>query len=194
MFVSRPLTTLGLAAALAVLAPSPARAQHRHGDGDGPSLRVGGLLGIDRGDFDGIGLRLDGELDLQRLAPKVMLAGVGSVGYSHLSDDQRDLEQRLDLLELVPAARFLLQLAPEAGFYGDAGLGLYSVRVHTHDLARGLRGDDTDLGLALRFGFGGYVWASDQVRIGAELAVHPHVGDYDDTSATLMLGLMFRAR
>ncbi|BDG01844.1 outer membrane beta-barrel protein [Anaeromyxobacter oryzae] len=193
MTSSRPLATLALAAALAALAPAAARAQSRSG-ADQPGLRLGALLGIDRGDWDGIGLRLDAELDLQRLSPAVMFAGVGSLAYSHLSVDQPDFSQSLDLFEIVPAARFLLAINRQAGFYGDLGLGLYWVGVHTTDFARGLHSDDSDVGLAARIGGGGYVWASDQVRIDAEIAFHPHTGNYDDTSFTAMVGVMFRTR
>jgi hypothetical protein len=191
----RPFTVAALAlAALAVVSmPDTAAAQGRRGArSDRPDLRVGGAFGLDRGDWDGLGLRLDAEVDLQRLAPNLVLAGVGSLSFSHLSLDALDFTDRLDVFELVPAARFLLAIAPQAGVYGDAGLGLYQVRMRRHDLARGTRGDDSDVGLAGRIGAGGYVWASDQVRLGAELAFHPHFGDYEDTSVTLMVALMVR--
>lgn len=191
---SRPLAVLFLTAAFVALAPAPAHAQARRGGYGGPGMLVGGLLGFDEGDLDGGGFRFDAELGLQRLAPAVMLAGVGSIGYSHLSFDHPDFTQRFDLFEVVPAARFLVPLGSQLGVYGDLGLGLYWGRLHTRDYFLGYRADDTLVGLAGRIGAGGYIWASDQVRFGLDLALHPHVGDYEDTSFTAMVGVMFRTR
>jgi hypothetical protein len=186
---------LALAAALAAvaLAPSPARAQSRYGH-EGPGVLVGGLVGYESGDLDGLALRLDAELGLQRLAPRLVLDGVGSFGYSHLTFDHPDFTQSFDRFELVPAARFLVPLGSGVGVYGDLGLGLYWGRLHTTDYFYGYHADNTDFGLAARVGVGGYVWASNNVRLGIDLAVHPYVGDYEDTPFTAMFAIMFRTK
>ena len=193
---SRPLAVLVLATAVVTLAlaPAPAHAQAQRGGYAGPGTLVGGFLGFDQGDLDGGAFRFDAELGLQRLAPAVMLAGVGSIGYSHLSFDHQDFTQRFDLFEVVPAARFVVPLGPQLGVYGDLGLGLYWGNLHTHDYFLGYHADDTLVGLAARIGAGGYVWVNNQVRLGLELALHPHFGDYEDTSFTAMAGVMFRTR
>lgn len=176
--------------AVALLLPAAAEAQSRR---DRPSLRVGALVGIERGDLDGLALRGDAEVDLQRLAPRAVLSGVGSLGLSRVSEDFAGYDVDATVLRLVPAARFRLDLSPGIGVYGDVGLGVYLASVET-DFVAGADGDDTDVGLMMRFGAGGYLWAADAVRFSFELALAPHFGDYDDTVFSVMFGAMIPIR
>lgn len=190
MISPRPLAALALAALVALPAAAGAqtRARSPSGPADAPSIRFGGLVGLDRGDLDGIGLRADAEVDLQRLAPNLMLAGVGSFGVVRASERIRGVKVDQTRLELVPAARFLFSIVPETGVYGDIGLGLYYSNVDVG------AADDSDLALMMRFGAGGFLWLNQQIRLNAELAVSPHFGDegQDDTTVSLMVGLAFR--
>lgn len=184
--------TLALAALLAL--PGVASAQSRYSTQ--PSMRLGGLIGFDSGDLDGLALRLDGEMDLQRISPNVMLVGVGSVGWSHLSDDLGyGYDVTNDVFTIMPAARLAVALAPQVGVYGDLGLGLYhaSLEVDVPDPFTGLRRtvDDSATGLAMRIGAGAYFNIAPKVRLVGEIALHPYFGDYDDDTFTFMVGATF---
>lgn len=194
--ISAPrIATLALAALLAL--PGVASAQSRGaGRYSQPSMRLGGLIGFDSGDLDGLALRLDGELDLQRISPNVMLVGVGSVGYSHLSEDLGfGYDVTNDVFTIMPAARLAVELAPQVGVYGDVGLGLYhaSVEVDVLDPFTGRRGtaDDSATGLAMRLGAGAWFAIAPNVRLVGEIALHPYFGDYDDDTFTFMVGATF---
>jgi hypothetical protein len=104
----------------------------------------------------------------------VQVAGVGSISYA-------GLEHETKVFELVPAARINWMLRPEFGAYGDVGLGY----------AHAWNGDSAG-GATMRFGAGAYYQMSSTVRLVGEFAIHPHFGDYDKTTTTLMLGAKFR--
>ena len=185
--ISRSFTGLALAALLAL--PAAAEAQSRRSSG----TQIGGLVGFELGDLDGFALRLDGQVDLQRLAPQFMLSGVGSLQFSHLSDEDGGMEWTANIFELIPAARFTYEATRDVGIYGDLGLGLYIGHFNVDFGAFGDE-DDSDAGLSMRFGGGAYFEISPSVRLTGELAFHPHFGDYDETTFSLMVGASFALR
>lgn len=170
---SRSITGLVLAALLAV--PAAAQAQARRGSSGGSGIWLGGLFGAELGDNDGYQLRFDVEVPITRLAPRVQVAGVGSLSYSGLKHD-------LSVLELVPAVRLNWTATPDFGMYGDMGLG------YAHAWANG----NSANGATMRFGVGAFYEMTPTVRFLGEFAIHPHFGDYDQTTTTLMLGVRFR--
>jgi hypothetical protein len=166
---TRSFTGLVLAALLA--APAAAQAQSNRGSG----VWLGGLFGLEAGSETGGQLRFDAEVPITRLAPNLQLAGVGTVSYAFLSNDLR-------VLEVLPAARFTWSGTREFGAYGDVGLGLFHASQH----------GGSDTGATLRFLGGAYYEMNTTTRFVAEIGVHPHFGDYDDTTFTLMIGAKFR--
>jgi hypothetical protein len=51
------------------------------------ALRVGGLVGFDLTDGEsGLGLRVDGELPIQTIGPRIDLSAVGSLGFTRFSN------------------------------------------------------------------------------------------------------------
>ncbi len=162
---SRSFTGLILAAAL--LAPAAANAQSR-------GFALGLLGGAEFGEFSGYQLRLDGEVPIVRANPKLQIAGVLSLGYSGLESD-------LSVFEVVAAARLIYTANAQFGGYGDLGLGL----------ARAAQGDVSDTGATMRIGVGAFYKMNRQVEFPLEFMVHPHFGDYDRTTTTLMLGAKF---
>lgn len=169
---SRSITGLVLAALLAV--PAAAQAQARRGSG-GSGIWLGGQFGAELGDADGYQLRFDVEVPITRLTPRVQVAGVGSLSYSGLKHD-------LSVVELVPAVRINWILTPDFGMYGDLGLGYAHAWAH----------DNSANGATMRFGAGAFYEMTPTVRFLGEFAIHPHFGDYDQTTTTLMLGVRFR--
>jgi hypothetical protein len=171
--ISRSVTGLILSALLAL--PTAAEAQRRDS-----GFELGGLIGFELGDLDGFALRIDGDVDIQRLAPTFMLSGVGSFGYAHLSEDDFDL----NMFELIPALRFTIDATPQVGVYGDLGLGLYIADYE---------GDHTDAGLAMRFGLGVQYAIAPRAKLVGEFAVLPRFAlDFlDDTFFSFMVGAMF---
>jgi hypothetical protein len=165
---SRSITGLIVAALLAL--PAAAQAQ-THGSG----VWLGGLAGAEWGDASGYQLRLDGEVPVTRLAPNFQLSGALSLSYAGLAHD-------VSVVELVPAARFTWISSPQYGGYGDVGLG------YAHASA----GGNGVSGSTMRFGVGGYYQMSQAVRFVLEFALHPHWGDYNQTTTTLLLGAKFR--
>jgi hypothetical protein len=200
----RPLLAAALAALLT--APLAASAQARPAARSAPaaaprSLAVGGWLGYEMGDLDGVALRLEGELPFQQLTPEIALSLVGSVGYSRLSDDLgRGFDITANLLKFVPAARFTLPVSPELSLFGDAGLGLYYASVSTDFeffnpiTGRVERDDasDSSVGLMMRLGVGGFFQVNPQLRLGGALVLDPMFGDYDDTTFTIQVGASFQ--
>lgn len=179
-----------LVTVLAGTAPTVAAAQSaRHSSsshaGD-QSTYIGGLLGFEDGDVGtGLALRFDGQMPITRLGTgPVHLDGVVSLGYSHFSD----FGLRLNILKVVPAARFVFPIAPQFSLYADAGLGLYYDSVSV----RGFSGSDSGAGLTMRFAGGGFFQVNDRLRLGGELGVNPYFGDYDDTTLSVMFSLMYR--
>lgn len=166
---SRSITGLFLAAAL-LAAPAAAHAQSR-----GSGVWLGGLFGLEAGNETGFHLRFDGEVPVARLSPTVSFAGVGSVSFASLSHD-------LKVFEFMPAARLNWAATPQVGAYGDIGLGLAVASANSHSTT----------GAAMRFLAGGYYEMSQTTRFLIEAGLHPHFGDYDDTTFTLLIGAKFR--
>ncbi len=169
---SRSITILALAALLAV--PAAANAQARTST-SGAGVWLGGLFGAELGDADGYQIRFDGEVPIARLAPNVQVSGVGSFSYSGLEHD-------LNVIELVPAARLNYLAAPQFGVYGDLGLGF--VHAWNHNVSAS--------GATMRFAGAAFYEMTSAVRFVGEFGIHPHFGDYDQTTVTLMLGVKFR--
>lgn len=171
------------APAAQTMAAPPARA-------GGPALSMSGLVGYETGDLDGIVLRVDGEMPIQKLSPQLWLSGVGSVGFSHLSESVFGFDTTANLLKVVPTARITLPVTPQFSLFGDAGLGLYyaSVSVETP------LGDvsDSSLGMMLRFGAGGFFQLNERMKLGAELQLDPMFGDYDDATFSILAALSYR--
>lgn len=171
---SRSITGLVLAALLA--APVAAEAQSRRGGGSGGSgVWLGGLFGAEFGDWDGFQVRAEGEFPITRLTPRVGVAGVISASYAGLEDD-------LTVFEVLPAVRLNWYAGSSIGLYGDLGLGI----------AHASQDDVSDTGATMRIGAGAFYQMTSSIRFPIEVAVHPHFGDYDPTTTTLMIGVKFR--
>jgi hypothetical protein len=166
---SRSITGLFLAAAL-LAAPAAAHAQSKSS-----GIWLGGLFGLEAGKDTGYQLRFDGEVPLARLSPTVSLAGVGTISYAGLSHNVK-------VFEFMPAARVNWAINPTFGAYGDIGLGLAVESEHSH----------TNTGATMRFLGGGYYEMNNYTRFVLELGLHPHFGNYNDTTFTLMIGAKFR--
>jgi hypothetical protein len=162
--MSRSITGLVLAALLA--APAAASAQ---------GFWLGGLFGAEFGKSDGFQLRFDGEVPIARITPRVQVSGVLSASYSGLEHD-------LTVFEVVPAARVNWTPSRTVGAYFDLGLGLAYASVD----------DQSDTGATMRFGAGLFYQMSPRVRFPVEFAIHPHFGDYDQTTTTIMIGARFK--
>lgn len=161
----RSITVLALTLALGT--PTLARAQTR-------GFWLGGLVGLEAGNETGLQLRVDGEVPITRFTPKLQLAGVASASFANLSHD-------LKVFEIMPAARITYEATRQFGAYGDVGLGLFHAWVD----------DSSDTGAVMRFLGGGYYQVNPKLRVVGEIGVHPHFGDYDDTTFTLMAGAKF---
>ena len=171
---SRSITGLVLAALLVV--PAAAQAQSRPpASTSGNGVWLGGAIGFEAGSESGYQLRFDGEFPVTRLVPDLQLSIVGSVSFAGLSNN-------LDVMEFIPAARFTWIATPQLGAYGDAGLGLF----HAWD------NGGSDTGASMRFGAGGYYQVNTTARLFAEIALHPHFGNYNDTTFSLLVGAKFR--
>jgi hypothetical protein len=156
---------------------------------------LGGWIGYEMGDLDGLQLRFDGEMSYMKLAPMVDLSFVGAVGYSYLADSQSGLDFAAHVFKLVPAARFSFPVAPKFKLFADAGLGLYIASVSwDYDYGFGISGSDSDseVGLMLRLGGGGVFQVNPRLAIGGQLVIDPMFGDYDDTTVTLLAGLTYK--
>jgi hypothetical protein len=191
----RSLLPVVLAALLA--APAVASAQARGTQRPAParqpqSLSIGGWIGYEMGDFDGVQLRVDGELPFQQLTPQVGLSFVGSIGYTRASEDAFGLDVTVSRLKLVPAARFTLPVNPQLSVFGDAGLGIHYTSIDFDFDFGGIDFDDSELSLLLRLGAGGFFQVNPRTRIGASIVIDPMFGDYDDTTFTLLAGLMYQ--
>ncbi len=159
------------------------------------ALSAGGLIGFEfASGTTGLGLRLDGELPIQAIGPKVDLSAVGSLGFTRFSDTTTtangDYSQSTNIFKLVPAARFTLPLAPAVAVYGDAGLGLYwarsSVGTPFGDAST------SGVGVTMRFAAGGVYDVNDKVRVGAELGWNPYFGDLSEDTFSVLGSVMFR--
>jgi hypothetical protein len=167
---SRSFTGLVLAAVL--LAPAAASAQSKSGS----TFSLGLLGGAEWGDASGYQFRLDGEVPIFRSSPKLQISGVVSVSYSGLEDE-------ISVFEIVPAARLIYTGSQQFGGYFDLGLGFARADAP---------GVDAVSGATMRLGVGAFYQMNKQVQFPLELMFHPHWGDYDQTTTTLMLGVKFR--
>ncbi|HET8540453.1 MAG TPA: outer membrane beta-barrel protein [Anaeromyxobacter sp.] len=206
----RSLSAVVLAALLA--APSMAHAQARKpakaaapAASAAPQYSVGGWIGYEMGDLDGLQLRADGIMPYKKLTPQIALSFVGSLGYSYLTHSEStsvpgfpsltaSVDSTVHLLKIVPAARFTLPLNPQLSFFGDAGLGFYyaslSVDTETSGVTQSV--SDSSFGFMFRFGVGGLYQLNPRTQIGASLMLDPMLGDYDDSTFTLLAGLTYR--
>jgi hypothetical protein len=158
-------------------------------------MRVGGLAGFELTDGEtGLGLRVDGELPIQVLGPRIDLSAVGSLGYTRFSDSAStgtgDYSQSTNILKLVPAARFSMPLAPRLGVHGDAGLGLYWARTSVETPLGGASADG--VGVTMRFAAGSGYDVTEELRLGAELAWNPYLGDLSSNTFSVLASLMYR--
>jgi opacity protein-like surface antigen len=159
-----------------------------------PSYAIGGWVGYEMGDLDGIVLRLDGEMPYRKLSPEVALSFVGSLGYSHLTDEAFGIDVSANILKIVPAARFSFPVNPQLTLFGDAGLGLYWASVSTEiNFGTGPVSDsDSSLGFMLRFGAGGLFHVNPRTKVGAMLQLDPMFGDYDDATFSILAGVTYQ--
>lgn len=203
------LRRISLAAAIALALPVLASAQSRTAPRAAPAgsgLGMGVLLGMEAFDGNtGFALRADGVMDSKWIAPKVLLSGVMSVGYTRFSDGysnyyaggQVDYDWSENIIKFVPAARFTFDVAPQFGLYADAGIGLYFATYSQTQRSNmyGVPNQDYDnsaFGVAMRLGGGAFFKVSDGVRLGGEIALNPYFGDYADSSFSLMALAQFR--
>jgi hypothetical protein len=165
-------------------------------------LSIGGFIGYETDDVSGLMLRADAELPFRALSPAVNLSWVGSLGYSRLSDDLgNDLDFTVNLIKIIPAARFSFPISPEFTLFADGGLGLYyaSWTIDTFDFNPNppfnlIRSefDDSEFSLMMRFGGGGFFQVNETTRIGAMLELDPLFGDFDQTLFSIQVGAMFQ--
>ncbi len=158
-------------------------------------LSLGGWIGYEMGDLDGIQLRVDGVMPFQKLAPQIELSFVGSVGYSRLTESAFGVDVTANILKFVPAARFTLPVNPQLSLFGDAGLGLYYASLST-DIDFGFGSEsvsDSTVGLMLRLGAGGLFQVNPRLQVGASIYLDPMLtGDYDDTTFSILAGLTYQ--
>jgi hypothetical protein len=158
-----------------------------------PSLSVGGLVGLEFANGEtGFSLRADGEWPFSMLTPKLVLSGVGSLGWTNFGESAGGVDVSTNIFKLVPAARLTFPVAPQLDVYGDAGLGLYLARSSIDFPGSIPDSSDSGFGVTLRFAAGGFYEAAPRLRIGAELGVNPFFGDLSDTLISLMVGVMYR--
>lgn len=203
--IVRSLFAVALAALLA--GPSAAHAQKKSTAKAAPAasttstgarqLSLGGWIGYEMGDLDGLQLRGEGEMSFMQLAPMVELSFVGAVGYSYLTTEESafgyKVESTAHLLKLVPAARFTFPVAPKFKLFADAGLGFYysSVSIDTN-VPGGFDFDDSYAGFMLRLAGGGMFQVNPRLSLGGQLSLDPMFGDYDDTTFTILAGLTYK--
>ncbi len=162
------------------------------------SVSLGGWIGYEMGDLDGLQLRFDAVLPFQKLAPQVELSFVGSVGYSYLTHSESafgvEAKTTANVLKFVPAARFTIPVNPQLSFYGDAGLGLYwaSLDAKVTDPFGGTSSaSESDVGFMFRFGVGGFYSLNPKTKLGLSIYLDPMLGSYDDTTFTVLAGALF---
>jgi hypothetical protein len=184
---SAPPRKTGTTRAAAPAAPAPAPMSK--------DLAVGGLVGVELGTLGGFMLRLDGEIPIQPLTPKVNLSGVGSIGFSRLSKDVWLGDVTWNVFSAIPAARFSVPAAPELTLYGDAGLGLYFGSFSMEQTFPAPLGtqkvSDSKVGFLMRFAAGGAYKLNPKTKLTAEIGLIPYFGDADTTNWTLGIGAMF---
>jgi hypothetical protein len=162
-------TITGLLAAALLSLPAAASAQSR-----GHDFWVGGAFGLEAGDgFSGFQLRLDGEVPVSRLTPKVLVSGVGTFAYSRLSHS-------VNVWKLLPAARFTVTATPVVDVYGDVGLGIF------HAWA----GSASSTGAVMRVGGGADYALNPNLKLWGDAALNPHFGDFASSSSTTTFTLV----
>lgn len=157
-------------------------------------LSVGGFLGYEMGDLDGLMLRFDGEMQIQALSPQLMLSGVGSVGYTRFTADIPFGDITWNVFKLIPAARVTMPVSPELSLYGDGGLGLYHGRGTAKISFPGLPSSSSSsstTGILMRLGVGAFYKLNPKTRLAGSLEIDPYLsGDADTTNFTIMAGVM----
>jgi hypothetical protein len=185
----RSLFALALVALLVPAAASAAPAARSQ------AFEIGGFVGYETDDFDGIALRFDGEMPFGAIAPNIDLSFVGSIGFSHLTfDGPFGADVDANILKIIPAARFTFALNPQFSLFADGGLGLYyaNLDLDTGPFGGGIEGDDDELSLMMRIGGGAWFRVNEQTRIGAAIEFDPYFGDFDQTTFIIQAGAMFR--
>jgi hypothetical protein len=196
-----------LAVVVASLAASPALAQGRS------PMSAAVLAGFEDGDGPaGLALRFDGELHQRPLSPGVGFSIVGSIGYSHFSDEggyydyyfdyDSRWETSVGVFKIIPAARFTFGRSQAIRPYVDAGLGLYYASWSYSETAYvgypyygnvSSEFDDSEVGVLLRLAAGLTFQVSPGLSLGGEIGVTPYLGDYaDDSTMSLMFAAQFR--
>ena len=164
-------------------------------------LRVGGFAGYETDDVSGLSIRADGELPIRDLGPQLRLSGVGSLGYSRLTEGVRFGELTSNVLKLVPAARLSVALGPKVSLFGDLGVGLALVSARTATSVPFFGNSSTSassVNVMMRFGAGAWYHLSAQVDVGAVLELDPILGDYayagarSQTTFLVLGGAMYR--
>ncbi len=197
MYVRRAPFLLALALAVAPLARAAAAQPAPAGN------QWAVLIGMEDG-YGDTGLQLRGDLEFAQrpLSSQIGFSVVASLGYSHFSRTYTDfatgdhVDSSLDLVKLVPAARFSLGANPFR-FYVDAGLGLYygDAGAKYRDVFGNVlaSGSDSNLGLMMRFAVGAQVHVTPAFALGAELGFSPYFASVpDDTFTSLLLSASFR--
>jgi opacity protein-like surface antigen len=155
---------------------------------------AGLLVGYEAADFAGLSLRVDGELPVRSLGPKVVLSLVGSLGYSRLTwDPGFDVEARAGVIKVVPAARLTVPLAARLSVFGDAGLGLAHVSTEidfpaTANAAGLPDSSSSTFNALVRVGAGAWYQVTEPVRLGVLLELDPILGDFGFRSSGVVTG------
>jgi hypothetical protein len=165
-------------------------------------ITVGGFVGYEKDDVDGISLRFDGEMPFRALSPQVNLSWVGSIGYSRLS-----LEDVVDfnIIKVIPAARLSFAVNPQFTLFADGGLGFYYASFDT-EVSRFAGFDpftfqpvfvtekvgDSEFSVLMRVGGGAFFQVNEKTRLGASIELSPYFGDFDQTTFLVQAGAMFR--
>lgn len=164
-------------------------------------LRVGAFAGWEGADVSGLSLRGDGELPLRDLTPRLRLSGVGSLGWSRLTQGVPFGDLTSNVLKVVPAARLSLAVLPRLSLFGDVGAGLAWVSARTAvDVPFFGRSSasTSSVNLMMRLGAGAWYHVGEQVDVGAMLELDPIFGDYgfrgarSQTTFLVLGGVMYR--
>jgi opacity protein-like surface antigen len=155
---------------------------------------VGAFVGYETDDFAGLSLRVDGELPIRALTPRIALSLVGSLGYSRLAwDPGYDVKATANAVKVVPAARLTVPVAARVSLFGDVGLGLAWVAAKIDfpptANANGLADvNSSTSNVMMRLGVGGWYQVSEPVKIGVLLELDPIFGDFGFKSSNVVTG------
>jgi hypothetical protein len=164
-------------------------------------LRVGGFGGYETNDVSGLSIRADGEVPVRDLTAQLRLSGVGSFGYSRLTESVRYGELTSHVLKLVPSARLSVAVTPVVSLFGDAGLGLalVSARRDTNVPFFGSSSASaSSVNVMMRLGVGAWYHMNGRVDVGAMLELDPIFGDYafsgarSQTTFLALVGVMYQ--